>query len=71
MSKRFVFIDDEIFLSPSTFRVLESLQKDASTTILLDLKMEQRAREAIKEQQKSIETLEHKIISIQESMNGF
>jgi hypothetical protein len=51
MSKRFVFIDDEIFLSPSTFRVLESLQKDASTTILLDLKMEQRAREAIKEQQ--------------------
>jgi hypothetical protein len=27
--------------------------------------------EAIKEQQKSIETLEHKIISIQESMNGF
>lgn len=71
MSKRYVYIDDDIYMSSSIFPVLETLHADVKTIILYDLKMEQRATEAIRNQQFELGyTLQSYYHLIQDSMRN-
>ena len=47
MSKKFVYIDDDIFLSSQTFRLIEDIYQSDNTLLLLDEEFAARAKDAV------------------------
>lgn len=70
MSKRYVFVDDEMFLSQQTFGLIEDIYQQDQTILLLDEEFSSRAKEAIDTKNYELGFLmESYFILITESMN--